>query len=90
MAFMALFEKNKTPAELSPVFKHNTKQKGHLQHRTVKFHSVKRNKHVRKQPMKLKNHKGLLKRVKIVHMHLFRLVQDGTANSKYSALTTTI
>ena len=72
MAFMQLFERNKTPAELSPVFKRETKQKGHLKHKNMKNYSNKLNKQVRKPKQKLKNHKGLLKRVKIVHLMAHR------------------
>ena len=35
-AFMSLFENNKTPAELSPVFKRQTKFKGHLKNKKSK------------------------------------------------------
>ena len=66
MAFMQLFEKNKTPAELSPVFKRETKKKGHVQFKGRKNFSKKLNTQVRIPKQKLKNHKGLLKRVKIV------------------------
>lgn len=66
-AFMSLFEKNKTPAELNPVFKRKTKLKGHVKFK--KNHHVvssKLNPNRRQQKTKLANHKGLLKRIKIV------------------------
>ena len=66
VTFMKLFEKNKSPAELSPVFKRQTKQKGHVKYKNQKKFSNKLNKQVRKPKQRLKNHKGLLKRVKIV------------------------
>jgi hypothetical protein len=66
MAFMQLFERNKTPAELSPVFRRETKEKGHIRSQARKVHSPKLNTKARKQKQRLKNHKGLLKRIKIV------------------------
>ena len=66
-AFISLFENNKTPAELNPVFKRKTKIKGHVKfknnHHVV---SSKLNPNRRQQKKKLANHKGLLKRIKIV------------------------
>lgn len=66
MAFMQLFERTKTPAELDPSFKRITKLKGHLKSKATKKYSKKLNTNVRKQKVSLKNHKGLLKRIKIV------------------------
>lgn len=66
MAFMQMFERIKTPAELSPVFKRVTKEKGHLKSKARKDFSNKLNTRVRTQKQRLKNHKGLLKRIKIV------------------------
>ena len=65
-AFMQLFERNKKPAELSSVFKRVTTQKGHIKSKAMKKYSTKLNENAKKQSQKLKNHKGLLKRVKIV------------------------
>lgn len=65
-AFMQLFERNKRPDELDPIFKRVTKLKGHLKSKAIKNYSKKLNTNVRKQKQKLKNHKGLLKRIKIV------------------------
>jgi hypothetical protein len=65
-AFMQLFERNKKPAELSSVFKRETSQKGHIKSKAMKHYSTKLNENAKKQSQKLKNHKGLLKRVKIV------------------------
>jgi hypothetical protein len=80
-AFMQLFERNKLPAELDPIFKRQTKLKGHLKSKATKVYSKKLNTNVRKQKQKLKNHKGLLKRIKIVPPLLFRSVPDGTDGS---------
>jgi hypothetical protein len=78
-AFMQLFERNKTKAELDPAFKRETKMKGHLKSRSSKHHSNKLNTiSVRKPKQKLKNHKGLLKRIKIVFANVFRLDLVGT------------
>jgi len=56
--------------------------KGHLKSRGSNHHSNKLNtKSVRKPKQKLKNHKGLLKRVKIVAFCWFRLVPDGIESS---------
>lgn len=65
-AFMQLFERNKRPDELDPIFKRATKLKGHLKSKATKQFSKKLNTNVRRQKQKLKNHKGLLKRIKIV------------------------
>lgn len=65
-AFMQLFERTKTPAELDPIFKRQTKMKGHIKSTAIKEHSPKLNTKARAQKQRLKNHKGLLKRVKIV------------------------
>jgi hypothetical protein len=66
-AFMSLFEKNKTPAELNPVFKRKTKLKGHTKFKKNNHVvSPKLNPNRRQQKTKLANHKGLLKRIKIV------------------------
>ena len=65
-AFMQLFEKNKRPEELNSVFKRVTTQKGHIKSKAMKNYSNKLNENAKKQSQKLKNHKGLLKRVKIV------------------------
>jgi hypothetical protein len=80
-AFMQLFEKNKRPHELDPIFKRETKLKGHLKSKATKNYSKKLNTNVRKQKQKLKNHKGLLKRIKIVAMGLCRWVRAGTGSS---------
>ena len=83
-AFMQLFERHKTKAELDPVFKRETKMKGHLKSRSSKHHSTKLNTlSVRKPKQKLKNHKGLLKRIKIVFFRVLRsdLVGIGSSNS---------
>ncbi len=56
--------------------------KGHLKSRSIKSHSIKLNtKSVRKPKQKLKNHKGLLKRVKIVIMLIVRWVHVGIGSS---------
>ena len=78
VAFMQLFEKHKRPAELHPIFKRVVKEKGHLKSKGRKIYSKKLNTKVKTQKQRLKNHKGLLKRVKIVSVLLDRLVQDGT------------
>lgn len=67
-AFMQLFERNKRPDELDPIFKRATKLKGHLKSKATKHFSKKLNTNVRRQKQKLKNHKGLLKRIKIVSL----------------------
>lgn len=85
-AFMQLFERNKRPEELSPVFKRETKLKGHLKSKATKFYSKKLNTNVRKQKQKLRNHKGLLKRIKIVRMGIARLARDGIGGSNSSHL----
>lgn len=68
-AFMQLFEKNKKPEELNSVFKRQTTQKGHIKSKAQKSYSTKLNESAKKQSQKLKNHKGLLKRVKIVSVN---------------------
>ena len=65
-AFMQLFERTKTPAELDPIFKRQTKMKGHIKSKAIKEYSPKLNTKARAQKQRLKNHEGLLKRVKIV------------------------
>lgn len=65
-ALMQLFERNKLPGELDPAFKRETKMKGHLKFKSRKVYSKKLNTRVRTQKQRLKNHKGLLSRVKIV------------------------
>lgn len=66
-AFMTLFENNKKPAELSPVFKKPERIKGHLRYKNRKgYVSPKLNKKTKLTQNRLKNHKGMLKRVKIV------------------------
>jgi hypothetical protein len=66
-AFMSLFENNKKPAELDPAFKRKTKLKGHIKFKKNSgVVSPKLNTKVREQKSKLANHKGLLKRIKIV------------------------
>jgi hypothetical protein len=47
MAFMQLFERNKTPAELDHSFKRITKLKGHLKSAARKVYSNKLNTNVR-------------------------------------------
>lgn len=91
-AFMALFEQNKKPAELDPAFKRKTKLKGHIKHKkNSQVVSTKLNEHRREQKSKLANHKGLLKRIKIVNIFLIiRLVQDGIVNSSSNHHTDTI
>lgn len=81
-AFMQLFERHKSKAELDPVFKRETKMKGHLKSRSSKHHSNKLNSvSVRKPKQKLKNHKGLLKRIKIVVLRVCRLDLVGIDSS---------
>lgn len=61
--------------------------KGHLKSRSTKSYSNKLNTvSVRKPKQKLKNHKGLLKRIKIVTMLIFRLVLAGTESSNFNLL----
>lgn len=89
-AFMQLFERNKRPAELSPVFKRVTHEKGHLKSKARKQYSKKLNTRVRKPKQKLKNHKGLLKRIKIVFLpsyHRLVLVGTDSSNSNLQART---
>lgn len=83
-AFMQLFERNKLPAELDPAFKRETKPKGHLKSKARKNYSKKLNTTTRVQKQRLKNHKGLLKRLKIVRLLWCRWVQDGTESSNSS------
>jgi hypothetical protein len=83
-AFMQLFERNKRPQELDPIFKRETKMKGHIKSKAIKVHSPKLNENPRKQKQKLKNHKGLLKRIKIVHLAIVRSALDGTECSNSS------
>lgn len=83
-AFMQLFERNKKPHELSPIFKRETKLKGHLKSKATKFYSKKLNTNVRRQKQKLKNHKGLLKRIKIVSTLPRRSAPGGIACSSSS------
>ena len=65
--------------------------KGHLKSRSIKKHSNKLNtKSVRKPKQKLKNHKGLLKRVKIVIMLIVRLDHVGIGNSNSNPLVKAI
>ena len=66
-AMMNLFEQPKKPSELDPAFKKEKRLKGHLRAKGRKgYISPKLNKKVKETPMRLKNHKGMLKRVKIV------------------------
>jgi len=66
-AFMSLFEKNKSPGELDQVFKRKTKLKGHVKFKkNSQVVSPKLNPKRKDQKVKLANHKGLLKRIKIV------------------------
>lgn len=65
-AFMQLFQKNKTPAELDPIFRRPTKLKGHVKSKARKQYSKKLNTRAREPKQKLRNHKGLLSRIKIV------------------------
>ena len=66
-AMMNLFEQPKKPSELDPAFKKAKRLKGHLRAKGRKgYISPKLNKKVKETPMRLKNHKGMLKRVKIV------------------------
>lgn len=59
--------------------------KGHLKSRSSKHHSNKLNTlSVRKPKQKLKNHKGLLKRIKIVGLRVYRLDLVGIDNSNFS------
>ena len=62
---------------MSPVFKRVVKEKGHLQSKARKNYSKKLNPKVKTQKQRLKNHKGLLKRVKIVTDLLYRWDPDG-------------
>lgn len=73
-AFMSLFENNKTPGELDPAFKRKTKLKGHAKHkRNNGIVSPKLNSKVKEQKVKLSNHKGMLKRIKIVIFYLIKI-----------------
>jgi hypothetical protein len=66
-AIMKLFESPKKPEELSPVFKKPERLKGHLRAKDRKgYISPKLNPKVREKKKRLKNHKGMLKRIKIV------------------------
>lgn len=85
-AFMQLFERNKLPGELDPVFKRKTKLKGHLKSKATKSYSKKLNTRVRVPKQKLKNHQGLLSRIKIVRNGLGRWVPGGTGSSSSSLL----
>jgi hypothetical protein len=58
--------------------------KGHLKSKAIKSYSKKLNTNVRKQKQKLKNHKGLLKRIKIVPLILVRWALDGIENSNFN------
>lgn len=70
-AFMSLFENNKTPGELDPVFKRKTKLKGHVKFKkNNQVVSPKLNPKRKDQKAKLKNHRGLLKRIKIVFIYI--------------------
>lgn len=91
-AFMSLFENNKPKGELDPVFKRKTKLKGHLKFKkNDQVVSPKLNEKIRQQKSKLANHKGLLKRIKIVNFFIkIRLVQDGIVNSSSDHHTDTI
>ncbi len=60
--------------------------KGHIKSKALKSYSKKLNKNVRKQKQKLKNHKGLLKRIKIVLILLDRLALDGIESSNFNHL----
>ncbi len=67
-AFMSLFENNKKPAELDPAFKKPKKLKGHIKHKKNSgVVSTKLNPKIKQHKQILKNHKGLLKRIKIVN-----------------------
>lgn len=63
------------------MFKRVTKLKGHLKSKATKSYSKKLNMNVRRQKQKLKNHKGLLKRIKIVKYEIRRWVQGGIEDS---------
>ena len=66
-AFMSLFENNKSPGELNHVFKRVTKLKGHQKFKKNNgIVSKKLNPNRSVQKTSLKNHRGLLKRIKIV------------------------
>ena len=58
--------------------------KGHIKSKALKSYSKKLNTNVRKQKQKLKNHKGLLKRIKIVLIHIVRLALDGIESSNFN------
>jgi hypothetical protein len=66
------------------VFKRETKLKGHLKSKATKNYSKKLNTNVRRQKQKLKNHKGLLKRIKIVIIQPLRSVPAGIDASNSS------
>jgi hypothetical protein len=75
-AFMSLFENNKSPGELNHVFKRVTKLKGHKKFKkNNNIESPKLNPNRSVQKTSLKNHRGLLKRIKIVR---FILISGGT------------
>ncbi len=80
---MSLFDQPKKPSQLSPVFQKPKRLKGHLKSKNRKgYISPKLNTKVKESPIKLKNHRGLLKRIKIVIIILCRLVQDGIEDLK--------
>ena len=66
------------------MFKRETKLKGHLKSKATKDYSKKLNMNVRRQKQKLKNHKGLLKRIKIVSIQPLRSVPAGIGASNSS------
>lgn len=71
-AMMNLFEQPKKPHELDPAFKKKERLKGHLRSKNRKgYVSPKLNPKVKETPMRLKNHKGMLKRVKIVKIVVY-------------------
>lgn len=83
-SFMQLFEANKPKGELDPAFKRITKLKGHVKSSSRKVYSKKLNRKARVQKQRLKNHKGLLKRIKIVNILSLRWVLAGIASSSFN------
>ena len=84
-AMMSLFEQPKKPEELSSVFKKPERIKGHLKDKNRKgYISPKLNTKTRVTPLLAKNHKGMLKRVKIVLISWCRWDPFGTDSSKDS------
>ncbi len=74
------------------MFKRKTKLKGHVKNKkNSQVVSPKLNDNRRQQKTKLANHRGLLKRIKIVILYFeVRLVQDGTGNSSSEVHIVTI